>query len=237
MKENILTPNPESSIRIKEPAGWFVAGKGFRRALALLSDGAFKLFAHLSLHADRRTGRLAATHKELAAALNKSKRIIGTYAAELESKEVCRIFPGKNQFAATVFEICDLYWPYHRVSSRPESTEADYVETVRECFEGLGCTSGKLGAAGIETARQFYRRSIPLAIIGDAMLLGACRKFELLLNGGPSEPIRSLSYFEPIIAEVQANPLPDGYSGYLRGKLRRLAKSWKESALDQKETS
>jgi hypothetical protein len=237
MKENILTPNPESSIRIKEPAGWFVAGEGFRRALMSLPDGAFKLFAYLSLHADRRTGRLAATHKELATALNKSKRIIGTYVAELDAKEVCRISPGKNQFAATVFEISDLYWPYHRVSSRPESTEADYVETVRVCFEGLGCTSGKLGAAGIETARQFYRRSIPLAIIGDAMLLGACRKFELLLNGGPSEPIRSLSYFEPIIAEVQANPLPDGYSGYLRGKLRRLAKSWKESALDQKETS
>jgi hypothetical protein len=83
MKDNLLTPDCETRLRIKEAAGWFVAGEGFRRALVVLSDGAFKLFAYLSLHSDRRTGRLAATHKELAAALNKSKRIIGTYAAEL----------------------------------------------------------------------------------------------------------------------------------------------------------
>ncbi len=204
--------------------GWFVAGEGFRRALVLLSDGAFKLFNYLSLHADRRTGRLAATHKELAAALNKSKRIIGTYAAELESKEVCRIYPGKNQFAATVFEIRDLYWPYHR-TSLPEPPEAEnYIETVRECFEGLGCTSGKLGAAGVATVRQLQRRSIPLQLILDAMLLGACRKVDSWLNGGPSDPIHSMSYFEPLIAELQATPLPAGYSEHLRNQLKRLLK-------------
>jgi hypothetical protein len=57
------------------------------------------------------------------------------------------------------------------------------------------------------------------------------------MNGGPSEPIRSLSYFEPVIAEVQSNPLPDGFPGYLRGQLRRLANSWKLSALDREEAS
>ena len=223
MKENILTPNPESSIRIKEPAGWFVAGEGFRRALVMLSDGAFKLFAYLSLHADPRTGRLAVTHRELAAALNKSKRVIGTYVAEIEAKKVCRIGPGKNQFAATVFEISDLYWPYHRLASRPESSEAgDYVETVRECFEGLGCTDGKLGASGIATARRLQQRAIPLKLVVDAMLLGACRKVDSWLNGGPSDPIHSMSYFEPLIAEIQATPLPAGYSEHLRNQLQRL---------------
>jgi hypothetical protein len=228
MKENILTPNHESRIRIKEPAGWFVAGEGFRRALVVLSDGAFKLFTYLSLHADRRTGRLGATHKELAATLNKSKRIIGTYAAELEAKEVCRICPGKNQFAATVFEISDLYWPYHRLSSCLESSTAEaYVETVRERFEDLGCTSGKLGAAGIETARQLQRRAIPLELVLDAMLLGACRKVDSWLNGGPSDPIHSMSYFEPLIAEIQTKPLPAGYSNHLRNQLQRLLKKWR----------
>ncbi len=227
MKENILTPNIESNIRIKEPASWFVAGEGFRRALGMLSDGAFKLFAYLSLHADRRTGRLAATYKELAAALNKSKRIIGIYVAELEAKEVCRICPGKNQFAVTVFEICDFYWPYHR-NSRPEPPEAeDYIETVRECFEGLGCTGAKLGAAGVATARQLQRRSIPLELVLDAMLLGACRKVDSWLNGGPSDTIHSMSYFEPLIAELQATPLPAGYSAHLKNQLQRLLKTWR----------
>jgi hypothetical protein len=226
MNEHILTPNPERSIRIKEPAGWFVAGEGFRRALVVLSDGAFKLFAYLSLHSDRRTGRFAGTHKELAAALSKSKRIIGTYVAELDKKEICRVYPGKNQFAATVFEISDFYWPYHRFSARPASSEA-YVEKVRECFEGLGCTAGKLGAAGIETARRLQRREIPLKLVIDAMFLGACRKVDSWLNGGPSDSIHSMSYFEPLIAEIQATPLPAGYSEHLRNQLPRLLKRWR----------
>ena len=228
MNDNILTPNSERGIRIKAPAGWFVAGEGFRRALVELSDGAFRLFAYLSLHADHRTGRFAGTHKELAAALSKSKRIIGTYVAELDAKEVCRIYPGTNQYAATVFEISDYYWPYYRLSSHPATSEDEaYVEKIRECFESLGCTGGKLGPAGIETARQLLRRKIPLNLVLDAMFLGACRKVDSCLNGGPSDPIHSMSYFEPLIAEIQAQPLPAGYSEHLRNKLPRLLKRWR----------
>lgn len=235
MKNNFLPSNHETKLRIKESVGWFVAGEGFRHALSLLSDGAFKLFAHLSLQADRRTGCLAATHKELAASLSKSKRVIGAYVAELEAKDICKVRPGKNQFMPTVYEIADDYWPYHRDSSCPESPEIQtYVESVRECYERLACTGGKLCAAGIEVTRQLHRRSIPLDVVQDAMLLGACRKFESWLNGASCEPIRSMAYFEPLVAEVQMNPLPHGYSGYLRSKLRRLVEAWEKSALDEK---
>jgi hypothetical protein len=236
MKNNpVPPPSGEGRLRLKEPAGWFAAGEGFRRALGLLSDGAFKLFAYLSLHADRRTGCLAATQKELAAALGKSKRIIGTYVAELEAKEVCLVRPGKNQFAATLYEISDSYWPYHRTPSRPEPPEIEaYVESVRECLEGLGCTSGKFDAAGIEVARQHYRQAIPVGIVQDAMLLGACRKFDSWLNGGPVEPIRSMAYFVPLIAEIQAKPFPAGYSTHLRSQLQRLSEMWSKSVRETK---
>jgi hypothetical protein len=235
MKNNLLPPNHETKLRIKESVGWFVAGEGFRQALTLLSDGAFKLFAHLSLHADRRTGCLAATHKELAASLSKSKRVIGAYVAELEAKEICKVRPGKNQFMPTMYEIADYYWPYHRDSSCPESPEIQaYVESVRECYERLGCTSGKFNTAGIETARQLHQRAVPLTVVYAAMFLGACRKLESWLNGAPCEPIRSMAYFEPLLTEVQANPLPNGYSNYLRSKLRRLVEAWEKSALNTK---
>jgi hypothetical protein len=228
MKNNILTPNDEAKLQIKESAGWFAAGEGFRCALGLLSDGAFKLFAYLSLHADRRTGRLAATYKDLAAALAKSKRIIGTYIAELEAKGICIVCFGKNQFAPTIFEISDRYWPYHRIQSAPESPDINaYIERLRECFEGLGCTSGKFGAAAIETAKHFQQRTIPFDVVRDAMLLGACRILDSWLNGGHSEPIRSMSYFEPLIAEIQAKPLPAGYSKYLNDQVQRLLKKWR----------
>jgi len=235
MKHNPELPKGEGRLRLKEPVGWFAAGEGFRSALGLLSDGAFKLFAHLSLQANRRTGCLAATHRELAAALGKSKRIIGSYVAELEAKEVCIVRLGENQFTATVYEISDRYWPYHRIPSCPESPEiGSYVESVRECFDGLGCTSSKFGPAEIETTRQLQRRAIPLGIIHDAMLLGACRKLDSWLNGGPVEPIRSMAYFEPLIAEIQAKPLPAGYSVYLQKKIQRFSKSWQESVAGKK---
>jgi len=201
----------------------------------MLSDGAFRLFAYLSLQADRRTGCLVATHKDLAAALGKSKRIVATYGAELEAKGVCKVHSGKNQFTATVYEISDAYWPYHRIQARSEAPQIQaFVDSVRECYERLGCTSGKLDASGIELARQFYRRAIPVGVVQDALLLGACRKFESWFNGGSCEPIRSMAYFKPLIAEIQAHPLPDGYSHYLKGRLRRLAESWQRAGLGGK---
>lgn len=215
---------------LKEASGWFAAGTACRKASSLLSDGAFKLFFHLCLEADRHTGSLQATHKELAAALKKSKRAIGTYVAELESKAICRVQSGTNQFAATIFTIADSYWPYRRPDSHPDSSEEiAYATSVREWFLSLGCVSGKFGAADVEIARQICRRGIPLAVVENATLLGACRKYGSWLQGQALEPILSLRYFEPLIAEIQNKPLPPGYSGYLRKKIRQLTELWNES--------
>jgi len=69
----------ENRSKLKLASGWFAAGVSFQRALNMLSDGAFKLFAYLSLQADRGTGCHQATQTELARVLGKSRRIIGTY--------------------------------------------------------------------------------------------------------------------------------------------------------------
>jgi len=49
-------------LALKQQGGWFAAGTACRKASSLLSDGAFKLFFHLCLEADRRSGTLQATH-------------------------------------------------------------------------------------------------------------------------------------------------------------------------------
>ncbi len=219
----------DERLSLKEPAGWFAAGSAFRSAMALLSDGAFKLFAYICLEADRRTGCFRATHGQLATALGKSKRAIGTYAAELRAGSICRVKPGTNQFECTTFEVCDAYWPYHRVTQKIESPEQDaYVESVRECFLALSCTKGKFGAADVATARDLQKRGIPLAVIEEAMLMGACRKYMSWFEGRALEPIQSLAYFKQLIAEVQESPFPPGYSGYLRKKVKQFAESWNE---------
>ena len=97
----------KSGSTLKISSGWFAAGVSFQRALTVLSDGAFKLFAYVSLEADRRTGRYEATQTDLARVLGKSRRIIGKYIAELERKGICTISSGRNQYARNIFEILD----------------------------------------------------------------------------------------------------------------------------------
>jgi hypothetical protein len=227
---NRILPSTYERLRLKESTGWFAAGKAFRRALALLSDGAFRLFTYICLEADRRTGRIQATHKDLATALGKSKRAIGTYVSELESKGVCLLKPGKNQFAATVFEIADSYWPYYREGNSSKSTEQmAYVKSIRECFLNLGCTGSHFNAADVTAVCELHRRGIPLAVIENAMLMGACRKYSSWLEGQALEPIQSFSYFSSLIDEIQEKPLPSGYSEHLRGKVRQLQDTWSRS--------
>ena len=38
---------------LKQPTGWFAAGREVVQALAVLSDGAFKLYMHICFEADR----------------------------------------------------------------------------------------------------------------------------------------------------------------------------------------
>jgi hypothetical protein len=226
-----IPPSKSERLSLKETTGWFAAGNAFRKALMLLSDGAFRLFAHICLEADRKTGRFQATHKELATALGKSKRAIGTYVAELVSKGVCLLKTGKNQFAATAFEITDTYWPYRRADNGPESAEQQvYVNSIRENFLRIGCTSGHFGASDMVSALKMYQRGIPLTVIEDAILMGACRKYSSWLEGQALEPIQSFSYFLSLIEEIQEKPFPPGYSENLRRKVKQLTRAWTESA-------
>jgi hypothetical protein len=213
-------------LRLKQATGWFAAGDAFRKAMPLLSDGAFKLFVYLCLESDRRNGRFPATHKELAVALGKSKRAIGTYVSELEAEGICLVQPGKNQFAGTMFEISDCYWPYHRTANTESSEQETYIDALRECFLGLGCGNAKFGAAEVAAARDLQRRGVSLAVVEDAMLLAASRKYMSWFEGKALEPIQSLAYFEEVIAEVQDKPFTPGYSAYLRKKVSEFAAAW-----------
>ena len=222
--EHLPSGNPQ--LTLKEPTGWFAAGTSFRLALTLLSDGAFKLFALIGVDANRKTGRFEATQKELAEALGKSKRIIGRYVAELETTGICHVRPARNQHTRTAFEVTEGFWPYHRIPSVSEPSDVPgYIDSVRECYLSLGLT-GDFGQADWSLARKFYDYRIPLGVVRGALLLGACRKWLSRLNGQSAEPIGSLYYFLPLIAEVQREPLPRGYSNYLQHKLDSFTAAW-----------
>jgi hypothetical protein len=203
-----------------------------------LSDGAFKLFTHLCLEADRRTGRHEADQSDLARRIGKSRRIVGKYVEELERKGVCTIRRGRNQYARTCFQITDPYWPYrraHDLESGPGHERNPFVDAIRDSFISFGCTSGKFSSRDTRLARDWQQHGIALNIVLDALLMGACRKYSSWFNSGATEPIGTLAYFESLVTEMQERPLPADYGSYLRKKVVQLAGAWAKKSSEPPE--
>src|SRR5262245_12351850 len=130
----------EPPPKLKSPSGWFAAGREVARALALLSDGAFKLYVHLCLNADRRTGRLYGQPAKLVRAMGQRVRSIVTYLSELRRHGVCSVTAAVNQHLGGQIEICDAFWPYEkRQSSTNPDTLAGYLREVQHLLRARSC--------------------------------------------------------------------------------------------------
>jgi hypothetical protein len=221
-------------LRLKKTTDWFAAGEGFLKAMGLLSDGAFKLFVFVSLKADRHTATYRASSVQLAHALRKPRVMIESCLAELKAKGICSIVPLNGLDLECVFRIEDAFWPYYgpsHVSTHQCTTE--YVAVIREQFLALGCTSGRFGTSEEAQAKNLETRGIPLEVVRDAMIMGACRKYVSWLNNGYSEPISSIAYFESVITELLRCPPPANYREYLPFELKRLTNHWSRSVQTQ----
>jgi hypothetical protein len=214
--------------KIKDQNRWIAAGDGFRKAARLLSDGAFKLYFHIALEADNRTGCMETTFKTLADDLGKSKRSIGIYAAELHNKGICRVQTGENQYCRTRFEILNDYWPYERNSD--DGSDA-YVSEIRDSYLALDCTVNRFNSADFQTVAEFAKEEIPLETVKDALLLGAVRKYSSWLEGRKSDLIGSLKYFKNLVTEIRKQPLPAGYRQYLKKKVSGLSMHCREKGI------
>jgi hypothetical protein len=225
------TTSQHRPLRLKDSTGWFPAGKTLLNAMTLVSDGAFKLFVFLCLNADRPSATYAASSYRLATAIGKSRHSVEAYTAELKAKGLCSVIPSRVPYIGTTFQINPQYWPYQSDSNAPNAeTSSPYVDSVRNSFLALGCTSGRFGPADQCQAQDFQQENIPLSVVEDALLIGACRKYISWLNHGPNEPISSLRYFQPLIEEVQERPFPSGYRDHLRRELEKLSSLWRQQA-------
>src|SRR5216110_3531327 len=104
----------EAIFRLKHPSGFFAAGTEVRDAIALLSDGGFKIFVYVCLHADRRTAQLRFRMAELAQATGHSTRSLTSYLEELRKTEVSAVYRAANQHEPGRIEIRDRFWPYQK---------------------------------------------------------------------------------------------------------------------------
>jgi hypothetical protein len=219
-----LTP-----LKLKNPKGWFAAGEEVRKAVTLLTDGAFKVFVYICLHARRDTGRLETGKKELAKNLHKSQNSVRKYLRELEGIGICKIRPAQNGYIRGVIEIDPEYWPYERESGpQPLEGEDAYVATVKELFLARACVRPSFSVADERLAREWFERGIPLEQVEQTILCACGRKYISWRNGHPKVSINSLRYFASTLEEIRAQKIEPEYWGYIRFRMERVEKLWIE---------
>ena len=217
----------EPHPRLKHPTGWFAAGREVARALTLLSDGAFKVYIHLCLNADRRTGRLSAEQGGLAKTLRKSRRSVVTYLDELRHHGVCSIQAAVNQHLGGEIEICDPFWPYEKARlSIKTDTLAGYIEQARRLLGARPCVGNAFTHADERLAAALFERKVPIEDIEHAVLLGCARKYVALINHQNHDSIVSFSYFQSVVEEVRELKMPAEYWSHLQIRLDRLEQQW-----------
>jgi hypothetical protein len=102
--------------------------------------------------------------------------------------------------------------------------EAAYVAALIMLYIDLPDTPLRPCREDHSTARKLYHQGVLLSLVEGALLLASLRRAMRQDRGlPPLPPIRSLAYFQPVIAELQQQPLPDGYLDYLRRKFQKAA--------------
>jgi hypothetical protein len=211
---------PAARFKLKQPDGWFAAGREVAWALELLSDPTFKLFMWLCLHAERSCGALSATPAELARALGKHETDVHLALQELERHGVC------TRTADGVIEIRDRFWPYQRKHDSITSDQAQsYVAEVKRLFLERRCVQSSFTAADEKLALSLFRRGVSLVQVERAILLGTLRKYAAISQNGQGTPISSLHYFTNLFEEVQLETCTQ-YWAYIAHKLKTFEQTW-----------
>jgi len=209
---------------LKQPTGWFAAGREVAQALALLSDGAFKLYMHLCLEADRHTGRARIESAALTRILCKDVASIEAGLDELQHQGVC-------ERQADQVEICDRFWPYQKqVPLDAGPPEVEFLRQARTAFMAPACVRSTFTTADEKLARNLGRSGVTLEQLRRAIWLGCARKYMALLNGQSQLPITSLAYFASLIEEVSQPQIPASYWDHVRHKMKEMEKRWLQMA-------
>ena len=104
----------------------------------------------------------------------------------------------------------------------PESNSALYTARVLNLYVDLPDTPLRATLQDQRLVQRLFETRVPLSVVEAALLLASLRRLCRPADVPPLPRVRSLAYFQPVIEELQVNPIPEGYLGYLRIKLRNL---------------
>lgn len=211
-------------LHLKQPRGWFAAGREMACALTLLSDAAFKVFVWTCLQAERSQGTLCCTTAEMARAMGKPETEMVAIMQELVQKGVC------NRISDAWVEITDRFWPYERMRvGAPPGNLSAYLARVRHVFLERCCVRSAFTAADEKLAVELFRKGLPIENVERAIWLGSLRKYVALLNHGHGTPITTLHYFNELFEEVNRVGMSTQYWEYVAYKLSCLEQRWRNS--------
>jgi hypothetical protein len=149
-----------SPLRLKNARNWFAAGIEVHLALETLTDGAFKVFMHICLNAERSTGILHTTQVELARNLKKSHGAIRKYLVEMEKAGISRNSFSNSPRTRGSVQISPPYWPYEggETGQTPPDDGADrFVSEIRAMLQERACVRSSFSTADEILARQWFR--------------------------------------------------------------------------------
>jgi DNA-binding MarR family transcriptional regulator len=214
-------------LRLKNPKNWFAAGEEMRKATTMLTDGAFKIFVYICLHAHRHTGTLETNQTELARNLHKSQGNIRKNLRELQNAGMCNVHMTQSRHRKGVIEITPEYWPYDRKSSDPPREEETlYIDAVKKLLSARACVGPSFSVADERLARGWFEHGISLEHVEQAILIACSRKYIAWRNGQGKTLINSLRYFESALEEIRGRNIDPEYWNFIRFRMQRVEKLW-----------
>lgn len=219
-----------SPLRLKQPTGWFAAGREVTQALYLLSDGAFKLFMWICLNADRGLGAMRVDSSQVARVLGKTEAEIRANLRDLFQAEIGQPTPDG------AIQIADRYWPYERAPTGQQAEKlAIYISRLKRAFLERRCVRSAFPAADEKIAIELYHAGVAIADVEHAILLGSLRKYVALINNGRGTPITSLRYFAALFDEVKQDTSPS-YRVHVERRVRDAERQWGGFAVPANQT-
>ena len=216
-------------LTLKNPRGWFAAGAEVEKAMALLSDGAFRLFIYLCLNARRDSGVLENSLTQLAKSTGRGKNSTRKYLQEMANARICHFHFSHNPMGEGSIEINEAFWPYVKTAEESPANEAEEFTTeIKKMLQARACVRTLLSAADEILVRNWFDQKTSLKLIEQAIQLGCVRKYVSWRNNQTRSLINSLSYFQPIIEELKDQKPDPEYWNYIRYRLGRIENHWKE---------
>jgi hypothetical protein len=103
------------------------------------------------------------------------------------------------------------------------SDRSRYVTAVLQRYCATLDTPGRARGADRRLAAELYDQGVPIEVVATAFTLATCRRNYRRPGAVPLDPVNSLHYFRPVIAELLRRPLDEAYIDYLNRKLNDLA--------------